>query len=399
MPQVNPSRAPFVGLPVSSSDLCYDGCGMKTQGTIITLFLLLGCFVLTAWARNESAATPMEELVSMIPAVSSPEVYFTDWALLREYEGYEGISSSSPEEEKLEFMLSTNQGQAIASGFALGKFAGHAEMWGWDSTDLDWEAHVVATEISPFYILKFRESFDFSPTLELFAERGYVQTESHGALFFSHDLDITADWLRATELSILNVALLLQDRTMILSSYAGAPISVVATLNGELPPSPYTQVALSLTHQLGNAAAAVLTLGPGSCLSFSPNPLLDILGETDIDEAYSKLKESLDARQDLHPFHGMAVGYRYKNDVPIGFFIFRFPDEASAAEDLVTRKHLAEYGVSKTFEEPYAESAFVVNEAYTEGANLVLAVSPVGSQPRRLFHLCYRRDMLFAACP
>jgi hypothetical protein len=93
------------------------------------------------------------------------------------------------------------------------------------------------------------------------------------------------------------------------------------------------------------------------------------------------------------------VAYRYDGNVPVGTFVLRFPDPASASSDFPLRRALAEFGASAQGGQPYSQVAFTMTAADVEGSDLTLTVRPIGDEPRRLFQMVFARDVLFALCP
>ena len=117
---------------------------------------------------------------------------FTDW------------SYDSPVKLRLELAQRASRDLAAASAYALSDIQSHSVTWGWDTADLVWEANIVSGEWPQIYILRLRNDFDFSPVAAHFIERGFTQTESHRATVYTYQLNPSLDWIRTTELSILN---------------------------------------------------------------------------------------------------------------------------------------------------------------------------------------------------
>lgn len=156
--------------------------------------LLITCFVLLVVLVPVCAlsAAPLDRVLAVVPRdLTEVMLLFTDW------------SYDSPVKLRLELEQHASRDLAAASAYALAHIQSHSVTWGWDTADLVWEANVVSRELPPIHILRLRNDFDFSPVAAHFIERGF-QTESHGAVVYTHALDVRADWIRTTELSILN---------------------------------------------------------------------------------------------------------------------------------------------------------------------------------------------------
>jgi hypothetical protein len=79
--------------------------------------------------------------------------------------------------------------------------------------------------------------------------------------------------------------------------------------------------------------------------------------------------------------------------------VLHYANADHAQADLEPRRQLAQEGISLGTRQPYRETVFTVKEAFVEGSDLVLQVTPVNDMPQRLFRMIFTQDMLFAACP
>jgi hypothetical protein len=323
--------------------------------------------------------------------------YFTDWVLIKEYEGVTDLSSQSSLDERTEFLTSIFKGQAAASGYGVDHFREHADTWAWDTTDLVWEA-TVFTEGPTIYALKFRDDFDLAPILALFDERGFSQGEYQGVPIYSHEMDFEADWLRATEFAILNTAVLEDEKMLILSPSIEDVRLVLDTYLGEVASLADNEAIQATASHLGEVAAAIIGPGVSTCLSFSANPLLEMLGQQPSEEQLDELREELSGSE-LHLYTALGVGYRYEDDEPVGLVVMHYTSAGEAQADLEPRRQLAEEGISQTTGQPYSETVFTLEQASVEGSDLVLRLRPDNDQPSRLFQMVEYRDIAFAACP
>jgi hypothetical protein len=369
---------------------------MKTRlGLGIVIVLLTAATT----GLHASAESPLTDVLGFVPTdVREPSVFFTNWAQLKALIGLENVTSRSPLELRLELMERTSQDQAAASAYGMSHFRQHAEAWGWDTADLDWEANIISYDMGPAYILKLREDFDFVPVAERFEARGFVQTESYGALIYTHELDLRADWARTTELSIHRTAYIEEDNLLILSSYLGAVKALLAAHAGELTSLSGNPFAVSAVEHLGEPAAATLLFGAGQCLRFTANPLLDLLGTIPDEERIAQLRAEFEERQLLVPYRVFAVGYHYENGHPIGTLVFEYDAAELAEMDLPAREAVAKEGMSDSSEAPIAESIFTVLDTQVQDSAVILRVSPVNGQPRRLFRMVFYFDAPFAGC-
>lgn len=373
---------------------------MKTMGGVLLAIGLMFLTALPVFSEQEGFTSPLHEVLELVPAlVTSPMISFTDWSLIKTYTGMESITSGSSEEERLALLQTTLKDQYDPSGYALTLPTKHAEQWGFDKTDLAWEANVLTRELPPMYVLKFRSGFDFEPLIALFQKREFEEIEVHGATLFTHELDLSVEWVRVAELGIHNTALIPEEHLAILSSSPRAVEALLATRSGVLSSLFETPAAVATVNRLGETAGAILLLGLDTCLGFTQSPLLDLIGEVPEAEVVEKLKALVAETPQLFPYEALGVGYRTEVDRPIGRIVFHYSVAEAAAADLPLRQTLAEGGFSQHYEAPYSEAFFTLVEAVADGQDLVFTVRPANDQPKRLFQMVVYRDMTFAGCP
>lgn len=347
-----------------------------------------------------AVAGPLEAVLALIPTeFESPFIAFTNWAQIRADEGLEHLTGQSPLDERFALLRSTSQRQAAPSAFGASRFPLLAETWGWDTADHVWEANLVLESFSPLWVIHVADSVDLDALAGRFRDRGFSEETLWGAVVFRHPLDLTADWLRATELAILNTAILFEERLLVMCPSPGGVEAVLAARAGVVPAWADVPWAVSLAQLLDRASGAVVLLGPSVCLSFSGSEVLSALLSSTPDEELRRLKALLGQGPPLQPYVGLAVGYETHEEEAVGLLVLHYLTEEMAVADLPARKELAEEGVSAATRAPYRESVFTVREAAVEGTSVVLRVDPTNGQPSRLLPLMYGRDMVFAICP
>jgi len=364
-----------------------------------TFVITLSALLVTLTSASVAIASPLADVLKLVPqALPDVMISFTDWSQIKSELGLGFLTGDGPEAFRLELFRRVSQDHAAASAYALTYNRIHAETWGWDSADLEWEANVVSSELPPTYILKLRDDFDFSAAAARFAERGFSQTESRSALIYSHELDPSADWIRTTELSILTTAYVEDEKMMILSSYPASVEILLAVRAGEfaaLAEDPFTVAAV---EHLDNPTSAILMRGLGECLRFTPNPILDLIETAPTGRDIAELREMVEEKQLLVPYRALAVGYREKDSRPVGTIVFEYDAPELAEADLAARCLLAEEGSSSHYDAPIAESYFTVLDCAVKESAVILEVSPINDQPNRLFRMVLYRDAPFAGC-
>jgi len=331
--------------------------------------------------------------------VQEPLILFTDWSRIGSSLGLETLTSASPLEQRLQLVLSTTRQHAAASAYGVAHFSGHADAWGWDTADLDWEASIVSRALPPIYVLKLHAGFDFAPVAARFAERGFVQTMSHGAVVFQHQLELGADWIHETELSILNTAYIEAEDLLILSSFPAGIEAALDVRSGASPSLGEEPFVSDAVRHLGEAPlSATLLVGLGECLRFTTNPLLEVLGKIPTEEDVEAMRNAVSCSELLVPYRVLAAGYTTTDGHPTGSLVFEYDTPALAQLDLAPRRLLAEEGTSREFEAPIREVYFTVIDGRVEDSAIVLTVHPTEDQPRRLFWMISHRDAPFAGC-
>lgn len=360
--------------------------------------------VATEATASETLSTTSNLLLALHYAPVETDIFaFTDWTVLKAVAGMEGLTSANTLDERLEFLrpLGIRQ-QAFASAFGLNYFLVHAETWGWDLTDLLWEA-TLTLDGPPLFILRFRDDFDFEPALALLEDRGYVKSEHAGATLYNHQLDFAVDWFPSTEFAIFNIAYLADEKIFVLS---GGADSVLATLDklaaGEtlaLRPD-----AVSVAAELGQVGSAILA--PLGCLTVDVLPNLLGSGATP-EELFETLQQS-----EITGFYSVfGVGYRVDEvdgeELPLGIFVMHYLSTEQAEADLEPRRAVAESADSLASRVPYAELFRVVDLAVAPSqgelgelgaANMVLRLQAIERSPQIFFNMLYQRDLLFAVC-
>lgn len=362
--------------------------------------------------------TSLRQFLSIVPAVAtyesmknasqsgeldyklqSPILYFTNWSLIKSYLGLENISSQSPMEKRWELINSINKDQAAAAGYALSRFAKHAERWGWDTADLRWEAKIEDAKINPTYILKFNQEFDIGEVIAHFEERGFEYKEYLGSDIYFHKEMFKTEWVGTTELAIQCTAVMPEEKIFILSTHPESVRLIIDIVEGKYSSLEEDGAVSAVVDHLDNSASVVLLPGTGACGHFTVNPILSSLGGELTEEDFKQMEAMLESRSKLNIYDVLGVGYRYQDGQPEGFIIFHYPESSWAKEDLPLRKEMAENGISTRSKQPYSESVFKLANAYVREKNLIFSVIPVNNQPRRLFNQILMADMMLATCP
>ncbi len=354
---------------------------MRTFCVFLSAMLLSACAL-----PNASAPASLARALALLP-VGDAKVTFTDWSLIRQYVSAKDLSSQSPIEQRVEFIARLSKDQSVASAYGVAHMLDHAKVWGWDSTDLDWEASTVIGQ--PAYVLKFRDEFDLAPVLAHFDERGFAKSEYKGATLYSHKME-PAEWLRATEFAILNTAVLKNEKIFAMSSTPDPVRSLLDVYKREAKALGDDSNIQTLANRLGSVASAYLDPAASDChVQLGPN-IPDVLRKW--------MEEQSKNAPTVHDYSALAIGYRIEKDKPLGLIVLRYQNASDAQADVEPRRQLAQGPSLLSPNRTIPELRFRIASIAAQDRDLVMRVEPAGDKPRVLFDMVTQRDMLWAGC-
>ena len=348
------------------------------------LSLLLALSVFAAASPQPAAAaskTALEQALDYAPPATT-EIAFTDWQRLKAIEGIAAVNSVSMPDvrERIRKMLViTQERHAPMAGFGLAKFATFAKTWGWDTSDLAWEAMLNLDDEAPLYILQFRANFDMSALAERY--RAYQFNErvlDNGITVFTSTVNIKAAWISGSELALRNSALdVKQHRLIVTSGDAGIAAAFAALNDKTARPGSVQRLAKMLARQ----ASGILALPPHAC---------------ERQRALNKLLKSSKAPA-LGAYETLAIGYDIVNGQPLGLIAMEYADPATAKTDAPIRLNIAKTGLSLATNRPYSDLITVKSSRVT-GTAFMMTVHFREGQPRLLRDMMLRFDVAFAGC-
>ncbi len=344
-------------------------------------------------------STPMLEALSLLPA-DIDAFEFTHWAALKAIHGGSEVTSASPLAERQRLMLAMDQHEATTSPLGLDRLATWSERWGWDTTDLEWQASCCGA--SDYSILRFREDWDAGPFMARLEADGYERSDKPHATSFTLEPGTEApdrDFLERV----------LQSE----GPMGGAPTT---RASAAISPDGHTVVLMR-----GPDAHKVLALAAradASAIADSPfgrvatalgRPLASsIRGEryvcsgTGVERGYLNDEDArlVQAIGVLHPYQTFGMGYERAGpgEPAVGRYVFAYDRARDATADLPGRRRLIEEGHSIRYGAPYHDRVFALVDAVAEGGQLILDVAPVNDTPQTLFDAVIDRDMVFAIC-
>ncbi len=384
---------------------------MRPALSVAKAFLVAMLAVVSAgWPTH--ALSPEDERSSTrsAPAASSPlldalafaspdtiSFEFTDWTALKALHDGSDITSASPLEDRQRLVLDMVHAEASRFDFGLDRLATWPELWGWDDTDLAWEATWFPFDVR---VLRFREGWDSGPFIDRLEALGYSRTDDRYGSLFSDPPDFSAGpdgeavldvdelllvaTVRPPSVAISNdgrtVAIAEGDRAdKLLRIAARADPATVAT-------SPLGRVAVAL----GRPVTAFLVDGDYACSD-------DGLGNADFLADIAVRPPSVGP---LHPYQAFGIGYERagQGEPAVGRYAFAYERAQQARADLAGRRTLIDEGYASRSGRPPEDVALASGDASPDRRTLTLDVDLLDDAPQLLFDLLYRRSLSPVAC-
>lgn len=344
--------------------------------TALPLMLMM-VLVAPAAAQDEDATAPLLQAMAYLhPRTDPVGIDFVDWAQLKRLHGAEDVTSASPLDERQRFLLEVARNESVPVPLGLDRLATWADTWGWDTTDLDWQARYLDGR----NVLHFREHWDpasFRVALDSFGYEldatGDIEVwraprddmpsdmllERVGA-----EIDAPETWFTSAPVSISD-----EGRTVVVHAHGSgaAPRDVRKAARPDLERVADTP-AVRAAAALGDVVAGDVAGGrehlcrwPGEADTFADHPQISTILEG------------------LHGYEARATGYtREAAGSPADVrYVFSYRRPRHARADLEGRAALVELGA------PWdpASSALSLMDARVDGKELILDVQPEHGHP------------------
>ena len=344
-------------------------------------------------------STPLQQALAFVPPTADVAgLDFVDWAQLKQLHGAADVTGTSPLPERQRLLLDVGRWEAAPMPFGFDRTPRWAETWGWDSTDLEWEARVYGR----FAVMRFGEHWDAQPFRVALAGFGYLAEIIDGGTVYHPDPAAEVPWQRRfanmhgldihgrgiTE-PMVQVALANDGRTVVFSRVPAAGERLREALDAD--------PALVATSAFGRAAAAL-----GRPVAASIHAGRVACSEHTVDRLESYARAAAMSVAPLHRYDALGTGYSRSDasSPPVGRFVFVYPRAEQARDDLAGRATLIEEGYAFNDEvRRYEDAAFSLSDARVLDSRLILDVSPVGGAPIHVMRHTMIRPILFATCP
>jgi hypothetical protein len=367
---------------------------MKVLRSTIGVVLVLALAIPTT-ATDEDAPSPLLEAVAyMAPSAEewNRRFEFTDWSELKRLHDGSGITSDSPLEERQRLLLDIARLEAVPAPLGLDRLDSWKEAWGWDSTDLAWQAHIGQGDT----VLRFGDHWDAAPFQEALLSRGYLASSTSGGTRYAPGSDgielpvslalnrvfgdiETFDDEAYESLVVIDVS---DDGHTVIVRWGGGASGLQDGAEADLD-----EVA---TTPFGRTAATLLR--PVASRIIDRDWTCPPDGSVDWNEAFShgRYQEEqaalLRSVAPLHAYQALGTGYARSDadSPPVGRIVFVYAEAQQAAHDLPGRRRIIEEGEAGTGAPNRSGAAVTVSDAAVVGRELVIDVSPAHGVPDNL---------------
>ncbi len=143
--------------------------------------LLTLALALSPAAAEREPRTPLLEALAFLPTdAQRTGLDFVDWSQLKWLHGGADITGDSPLGERQRLLLDIARAEAAPMPFGFDRLPTWSEAWGWDSSDLEWEARVYG-ELA---VMRFGEHWNARLLRDALTRFGYsIETIPGGAVY------------------------------------------------------------------------------------------------------------------------------------------------------------------------------------------------------------------------
>lgn len=336
-----------------------------------------------------------------IAPLATRRVFFTDWTEIKQQTNQMLLQGTSPLRARLDFGMSAGQGWEPISYCGGQRINAPQANWGWDFTDLLWDATIELGDDQRVCIAALPQDFDLTPMLKLYTERQFSSTTYRGTTILTSTQKLVLQ--RATDLDpamfnadLLNIALLGNNRILLLSDNVDNIYTLLDVHEG-IEPSLLTQDAVqSIAVALGPVAGGVVIPGTTACNDYQVDKLkVGLRGSKLRQQVTERIGDQLKA---IHKYEALGIGYRYSDAQPINVIALHYDNAAIAREDKESRTAIIRDGISIISQKPY-NTVFRVLNSQIQGTGLIIQLKNVRSDYVGISKMIWRRDMFIAACP
>jgi hypothetical protein len=360
-------------------------------------------------------AAPLEQALAFLPAGHKPSLAFIDWWRLKANEGAAGVTSQSPWSERSPLFRAAGRASRMAF-LGMENPQNQADIWGWDFSDLEWEAMITLDEYllpgatkagSRFaHVAKLRRDMEVAPFLARLAKYGFTSQSYNGFVVYSHAPDSTAAWSRMSRPVMLNVAVVPSvlppgETSLIFSEHLPVVQTILDTMGSKEPRFDQASAMEPLLKAL-NAPDAAVIAGGAVCKDWNPLTWTGVspLSRLSKDQR-AEIERLLGEGSPLHPYASFGMGYYAGAKQGGNTMVLNYASPSEAEADLATRQRVIAEGFGRAGT-PYSMDVTLHSATRNETA-LVFELDPpapaASGAANPMMDLMMRNEMLFAACP
>ena len=343
----------------------------------------------------EEENTHLETALSMVPD-DVLQFRFSHWNRLKRHNRVPEMTSDFEMLDRKRFMVDVLTNNQVAAVMDKDFFEVQANLWGWDSTDLVWEAEAqFASMIDYLNILRVRPNFDLEELVALLAEREFTPVTYEGITIYTMPLTEEVDWYNISPLSIHNIAIFPDEDILIMSPVIESVQKVIDTMRDQLQSIGDDPLVKRAAFQLVGMAAVELQRGIESCEYYSA-------GNSDKGRLINAATDQLN-NWPVFPYQLMALGHAFSNEAQVDLVLFHYDDFRQAELDFEFRENLLRMGTSPKRNVPYS-AQFILQDAELDDALMTFSLFPSptlsdrSGWPQTVIGWVQDQDALFAAC-
>lgn len=350
-------------------------------GAIVALLLTLVPAGASPGRDAEATAPLLEAMAYVDPASEAVGLEFVDWGQLKDVHGGAAITSASPLPERQRLLLDFARSETLPFSLGLDRLASWAPAWGWDVTDLEWQARYLHLPggAPADSVLRFGEHWDVETFRQALRGWGYERDgDGDIELWFPppeampselHLERLAGGGYEGPDMSQTHavVAIDPDGRTVVIREFEGdVPPRQLRSASrphpGRMADHPATRAAAALDRPL---VADVQASGSDRFLCAWPSEAGPLEGDP----------ETSAIVDELHAYAARANGYRRADPraPALGRHVFAYDDPRMARADLEGRSELVAAGVRA--------GVVSLTSAHVEGRELVLDVESVSGHP------------------
>ncbi|GMQ77946.1 MAG: hypothetical protein BMS9Abin02_0438 [Anaerolineae bacterium] len=339
--------------------------------------------------------THLETALALVP--DDANIFrFTHWSRLKRHNRVPEMTSEYEMLDRKRFLVQVLTKNQAAAVMDKEFFDVQAKLWGWDSTDLVWEAEAQFVGMMDYLnILRVRPNLDLEELVNLLLESEFRTVIYEGVTIYSMPLTEEVEWYNISPLSIHNIAIFPDEDLLIMSPVIESVQRVIDTMRDQSPAIGDDPLVKRAAFQLVGMAAVEMQRGLASCEYYSA-------GNSDKGRLINAATEQLN-NWPVSPYQLMALGHAFSNEAQVDLVLFHYDDFRQAELDFEFRENLIRMGTSPKRNVPYS-AQFILQDSKLDDALMTFSLIPSptltdrSGWPQTVIGWVQDQDALFAAC-